>query len=501
MRRVIAVLFPLLIVAVVSSTAEAQWGHTGDPTGPPTYEQYAGGLRNPELDLLEAELRENSLLLTQFENQLLVPPPPASPEGLQLQLSDDGLTWESRIAELEAEVARLSGEGWQLRSLMADSMFRRGGSSGAGPNNRAIFPNLTIDSRFVLETEDRDFKLQLDGMVVFRYEVNHQSDDGTGTSGDQHRFNRTGTRVNFRGHVYRDFSYWFRLNFDEDLAFTDTAVVIYHLNEDVNLAFGQFPAIWLREGATTADLLQTVEASATNTVFDPTAYQGVMLGVHLDKLLLRGLVSDGVFSISDVFNNPTEADYGLGGQVGWMLVGDEDDYTRFANFTSRPGSDFAMLLDASFNWQQGSRNIDPTGLKSDLLLAVAQASLEGDGWNLYSGFMYRYTDPSSDGFRAEDYGFVLQGGAWLCEHFEGYSRFDMTIPDKDRPTEGNDFRTFTTGLIYYPFPESDNIKLTTEFLYMPDAESDSIVEPNRFSSVTPAAGAQRTVRVQALLRW
>ena len=100
-----------------------------------------------------------------------------------------------------------------------------------------------------------------------------------------------------------------------------------------------------------------------------------------------------------------------------------------------------------------------------------------------------------------DFGFVVQGGARLAEHFEGYARFDMTIPDSARPTEGNEFKTVTTGLIYYPFPESDDIKLTTELLYMPDAQSDSIVEPNRFSSVAPASGEQWVMRVQALLRW
>jgi hypothetical protein len=89
-----------------------------------------------------------------------------------------------------------------------------------------------------------------------------------------------------------------------------------------------------------------------------------------------------------------------------------------------------------------------------------------------------------------------------AERFELYSRFDMTIPDKDRPTEGKDFKTITAGVGFYPIPHTDNIKLSLEGVYFFDAEADSIVRPNTFTSVRASpAGDQFAIRAQAHLRW
>jgi hypothetical protein len=97
---------------------------------------------------------------------------------------------------------------------------------------------------------------------------------------------------------------------------------------------------------------------------------------------------------------------------------------------------------------------------------------------------------------------VVQGGAWVAKHFEVYSRFDMTIPDRDRPTEDGDFKTITAGINFYPIPRTDNIKFLFEGLYMFDDEAGSIVEPNTFSSVRASPdGDQWVLRAQAQIRW
>ena len=121
---------------------------------------------------------------------------------------------------------------------------------------------------------------------------------------------------------------------------------------------------------------------------------------------------------------------------------------------------------------------------------------------MYAEGLYRYTDPTRVGESVEDIGFVIQGGAWVARHFEVYSRCDMTIPDRDRPIENDDFRTISTGLNFYPIPRTDSLKWGAEVLYMFDAESDSIVEPNTFSSVRASPdGGQWVVRTQAQVHW
>ncbi len=97
---------------------------------------------------------------------------------------------------------------------------------------------------------------------------------------------------------------------------------------------------------------------------------------------------------------------------------------------------------------------------------------------------------------------MLLGGAWVAKHFEVHPRFDMTIPDNDRPTEGDVFKTLTAGVNFYPIPHTDNIKIGSEVLYMFDAEADSIVDPNIFSSGRASPqGGQVVFRTQAVLQW
>ena len=228
-----------------------------------------------------------------------------------------------------------------------------------------------------------------------------------------------------------------------------------------------------------------------------------MLGYHTPRFVFRGIINDGYRSISNSYFEEPSAEWAFAGQVLAMAVGDEDDWPRFNNFTSRPGSDFAWQLNSAFHVQKGESNLDPDGNGSDdLFLGIVESSMEGDGWNLYASGYFRRTDSSTDGFTANDFGFVLQGGVWVSKHVEVYSRFDMTIPDNDRLLEGDDFRTLTAGVNYYPLPHTDNIKFSTELLYMFDAEADSIVQPNVFNSVRASPDDdQWVIRTQGSLRW
>jgi hypothetical protein len=227
-----------------------------------------------------------------------------------------------------------------------------------------------------------------------------------------------------------------------------------------------------------------------------------MLAYHTPRMVFRGIINDGYRSANNsAFAEPSAA-WAFAGQVSGLAVGDEDDWPRFNNFTSRPGGCFAWLLNGAFHVQEGNSHDGNTGSSDDVFLVIAESSMEGDGRNLYASFFYRNTAPLDSNISVDDYGFVLLGGVWVARHFELYSRFDMTIPDSDRPTEGDVFRTLTAGVNFYPIPHTDNIKIGTEMLYMFDAEADSIVEPNVFSSVRASpAGDQLVFRIQTVMQW
>jgi hypothetical protein len=218
-------------------------------------------------------------------------------------------------------------------------------------------------------------------------------------------------------------------------------------------------------------------------------------------MVFRGIIGDGYRSFNNSFFAEPSAKWAVAGQVSGLAVGGEEDWPRFDNFTSRRGSgDFAWLLNSAFHVQGGTSHDHNTPGSDDLYLAMVESSMEGDGWNLYGSGYYRHTDLSSGG--VDDFGFVLLGGVWVAKHFEMYSRFDMTIPDSDRLTGGDNFKTLTSGVNFYPKPHTDNIKIGAEVLYMFDAEADSIVEPNIFDSVRASpAGDQVVFRLQGVLQW
>lgn len=361
---------------------------------------------------------------------------------------------------------------------------------------RRMFPQLDNESRFVLRTEDDEFEFGIDGLLVGRAEYNYRSDDGTGSSEHDSGFETTGTRINFRGHVYRDYGYWARLQADEfggDPVF-DTLAGIYNFNDQTIMAVGQFANLLTREQGLAVEKIQAVEASPTNSVFDPFAFKGVILGHHTSRFIFRGILNDGYRSFANGFDeiDGPSADWAFAGQVVGMAIGDDNEWQRFNNITSRPGSDFAWQLDAAFHAQGGP----------DIYLGIVQSSLEGDGWNIYTSGYYRDTDEEFDGVGGEDLGFVFQGGMWTSRHTEVYTRYDITRPDSDRPLEGDSFRTVTAGINYYPRPATDSIKFQGEVLYMFDPEAESLVQPDTLTSVRASPdGGQFVFRTQAQLRW
>lgn len=443
--------------------------------------------------------------------------------GLALPLSafadDDTEALQKRLAEIEAEQAKSQATIDELRTqiealssttadVRPDSKTADAGQAAiplSTPPADYVFPQLAKESQFKLTSKDGQFDFGIDGFIATRFEYNDRRDDGTGSSDSSSGFENTATRINFRGKVYGDIGYWARVNADSfGDPVIDAAMIIWKVSDKMNFVAGQFPNLLTREQGSPVDWLQTAESSPTNFVFDQFAYKGVMVGYHTPRVIYRGIINDGYRSTNNSFFEEPSADWSVAGQVVGIAVGDENDWARFNDFTSRPGGDFAWQLSAGFHLQEGDTNLEPSGGGSDdVFLGIVESSLEGDGWNLYTAGYYRDTDgPSTSQVSYKDTGFVIEAGKWVSKHFEAYSRYDITMPDSDRPVENEDFSTLTGGLSFYPFPHTNNFKINTELLYMFDAESESIVEPNVNSSVRASpAGDQWVFRTQASIRW
>jgi hypothetical protein len=78
---------------------------------------------------------------------------------------------------------------------------------------------------------------------------------------------------------------------------------------------------------------------------------------------------------------------------------------------------------------------------------------------------------------------------------------EFDLADDDR-VDGENFKTMTSGVNFYPIPRTDNIKIGAEVLYMFDASANSIVDSNTFSSVRSSPdGGQVVFRLQAVMQW
>jgi hypothetical protein len=409
------------------------------------------------------------------------------------------------IKTLRSEIETLRSETKTLRSGAEKTQSKEQSRQVSTPELKyaPVFPELANESQFVLRSHDGDFSLKLDGTIIGRYELNRRRDDGSGSSNTDMGFEMTGTRINFRGELYGDVGYWVRFNADDfGDPIIDAVMAYYHLSEDMTVVFGQFPSLLNREQGIPADKLQVVESSPTNYAFDPFGYKGLMLGYHTPRMVYRAIINDGYRSTNNAYFEQPSAKWAFAGQVSGLAVGDKNDWERFNNFTSRPGNDFAWLLNAAFHVQEGDSHDSVTDSSRDMFLGMLESSMEGDGWNIYTSAYYRITDLEVDDIDAVDLGFVLLAGAWVAKKVELYSRFDITIPDSDRLTEDEEFKTLTAGANYYPFPHTDNIKLFAETQYMFDSEADSIVEPNIFTSVRDSpAGDQIIFRTGLSLRW
>jgi hypothetical protein len=417
---------------------------------------------------------------------------------LRAELDESRRREDARNQDLDSTIAELVAGQAETVRLLDGSAARPRGKGG-----RDLFPELAHDAQFVLSSRRGDFSLAIDGLIMGRWEFNRRKDDGTGSSETDQGFEMTASRIYFQGSVYGDWGYYWRINGDDfGDPEIDAYVMTWEVAEGTTLVFGQMPSLLTREQALSAHALQVQESTPTNYYFDPFGFKGLMLSYRQPRYIVRAIVHDGFRSLSNSAFDAASADWAVAGQFSYLASGEDGDWGRWNNFTSRPGSSDAWLLSAAFSAQQGSENLDPDGDESDLFWGCVESSWEGSGWNLFGAGYLLHSDPSTIGDEATDWGFVVQGGMWVATHLETYGRFDMTIPDGDRPVENEDFRTITAGVNYYPIPDTDNIKYGLEILYMLDAESESVVEPNVNSSVQASPeGDQVVVRMVFSLRW
>lgn len=345
-------------------------------------------------------------------------------------------------------------------------------------------------------TPARSPSLRVWGFTQFRYTYNHR--DGVsspGEQGDTSGFSMNRARLFFDANLFEGVSARVRTTFSRSSgnATLDQAYLTVTLPDAFKLRAGQFSLPLFRDENISAEKQLAVNAAVVDDLFNQGNAQGVMLFREWESVRFWAAFSDGIRSANNDFDSALKADAAFTTRWEWMVAG--ESWSRFDDYTSFRGSGFALMLGGAIHYETGGRD---AGTREDLewIYLTADVGVEGDGWNLFGAFVGVESDDSA-GDRFFDAGFILQGGLFVTDHAELFSRFDMIISDNDRPEKSGDFRTLTAGANYYVFPGSHALKLTGNVIWFLDEQAATLAPPSTNSALlsSPDDG-QWAVQVQ-----
>jgi hypothetical protein len=305
------------------------------------------------------------------------------------------------------------------------------------------------------------FRLNVGGQIQFRYVMDFRDNNVAPNDDFSNGFQTRRTKLDFNGAINKDWDFRVLFSFDreEGGAGLEEAWGRYNFSNGVKFRWGQFKLPMLREELVSSAKQLAAERSVTNEVFTQDRSQGVELAAEYEGWRWAIAFSDGLDSENTDFNdsgssNSTpfriagEAEYALTARAEFLFGG---NWKMFEDFTAAKGQDFGFLLGVAGHFQQSTQTPNPADQDFNAFQVTADASLEGDSWNLYGAFIYRLEDPvNGAASELNDFGAVLQGGWRFAENTEVFARWDAIFADSDRFSSGEDnFHFLTFGLNQY----------------------------------------------------
>lgn len=336
-------------------------------------------------------------------------------------------------------------------------------------------PNAGYDKKFFLADTSRDNRMNIGGQIQFRYKATFQDDDPMVIGPDNDTtvgFSLRRVKLKLDGNVISD-----KVSYKVVGAFSrgsgtfnlEDAYMGYELDSAWELRAGQFKAPFMREELVSSSVQQFIERSIVNETFNQDFSQGVQIAYSSNRVRAAALISDGFASRNTPYNLAGEADIALTARAE-VLLNETGDWKRFKDLSSWRGSETNAMLGAAVHWQSmGETN--PAGPDIDMFSATADASVEGDGWNLFASFVWRRMD-TAGGMEFDDLGASVQGGIFVTDQAELIARWDGVFADSDRGLPGDTLNSLTAGFNYYFFPESHAAKLSGTISYALDPISD-----------------------------
>jgi len=338
------------------------------------------------------------------------------------------------------------------------------------------------DGFFYIGDGTGNYRLNMSGLLQFRYTVNLRDDQPTNAGGGTDDdttigFSLPRTQLRWHGNIINpNWKFYIQGDFNDSNGFTLQHAYGQYDFENMEggfLRFGQFKLPILSEELIAPEFQLAADRSVTNEFFSQQYSQGLMFGYMSDSFAVHAAFSDGIGSANTAFNanlaggaRGAEADFALTARVDVKLEGDWD---RFDDFTSWRGDDLAARIGGAIHWESAG-DTNPSiaaGGDYEFLMYTVDAAVEGNGWNLYAAFIGANSE--SGAFDSDDYGAVFQGGVFLTDQWELFGRWDALFLDDGArgiaATADDDLHFLTFGVNYYFVPMSHAAKFTLDTVW------------------------------------
>jgi len=299
---------------------------------------------------------------------------------------------------------------------------------------------------FFMQSADGNWKLRINGQIQSRFMYNHAA----GQAND-YGFEIRRLKVKFSGHIV-DPSLTYKIsiinqrdsqgsNNNFNTMYVEDAWLTKTFDEGLYVKVGQFKAPFLREELVSSNAQLAVERSMINNQFTYGWTQGVQIGSKGDDFWWRAMYLDGPNSANTQSQGLGNDAASVTARIDWRLDGDWKDWKTFTGYGSR--SDSSAFVGAAFQWfNRSNRAANPVeygGFAGNRSLGLTvDGSVGGDGWTLYSAFVWAdnrgstfATGPDSN----HAWGAIVQGGLMVADDFQVFARYELG--DIDGYNQGN----------------------------------------------------------------
>lgn len=354
--------------------------------------------------------------------------------------------------------------------------------------------NAGHDGKFFVASEDGRFRLDLSGQIQLRYLAAFRDDEG-GVDDFVGGFQTRRSKITFSGHVF-DESLRFKISNEFNRSSgndrVSDAYIEKRFEDGVRLRVGQMKLPFLREFLDSSSRQLAVDRSLVSNIFSLGRTQGVQLSHHADRWIAEFAYSDGARS-NDIDFGADPTDWSVTGRAEWLAAG------SFKAFRSQAGA-----IDAEPSLRFGGavhaeeRGESPGDAGGQIIAWTFDAAAAGPGWSASASYVGRESDQAAGG-TFNDSGITAQFGVWATEEILPFVRWELLIPDGDRPGD-SDTNVITAGANWYLHGEA--LKLTVDGVWLVDdaGSNDLIGTITGVGVLSPGTGNEEFVlRVQVQL--